>query len=150
MVADMSSPEHLIGTPFQSWVRVLNALRTIIQFLVNTTLPEPDCHGELHPKNIFNIHPDRLHAYQPVQYIWHRAVREYTDGVYGRLPYLPPEAVETGARPNIKCDMDPIKRPEFMYFKDIIGEHAPVRREVQKGYDTGLVDVDPKLLEYQK
>ncbi|GAB5587626.1 hypothetical protein Unana1_02526 [Umbelopsis nana] len=199
-VADMSSIEHVIATPFQSWVRVLNALHIISQYLGNTRRPQPDCHGELHPKNIFNIHPDRLHAYKPRQYIWHRAVREcHTDGVYGRLPYLPPEAVETDARPNIKWDMyaygvlmwqmvsrvvfppdqymnkevyqidavpgvpkwyeqlylscsdrDPSKRPEFMYLKDTICEHAPDGREVQKGYDTGLVDVDPKLLEYQK
>jgi hypothetical protein len=199
-VADMSSIEHVIATPFQSWVRVLSALHTISRYLGNTCCPQPDCHGELHPKNIFNIHPDRLHEYKPRQYIWHRAVREcHTDGVYGRLPYLPPEAVGADVRPNIKWDMyafgilmwqmvsrvvfppdqymnkevyqidavpgvprwyeqlylscldrDPSKRPEFQYLKDTICEHAPDRREVQKGHDTGLVDVDAKLLEYQK
>jgi serine/threonine protein kinase len=64
----------------------------------NPRNPKRQYHGQLHPKNIF--------CNFPVQFIWHRAVRDcLTEGVYGRLPYLPPEAVESNAVSNLKWDI---------------------------------------------
>lgn len=68
--------------------------------------PRPDCHGHLHPKNIFNVVPGPDTEYRSKQYIWHRAVRECQEqDIYGRPPYLPQEAVATDARANLKWDV---------------------------------------------
>jgi hypothetical protein len=47
-------------------------------------------------------------------------------------------------------DEDPSKRPELQYVKATMKERAPETRALQQGYDTGLDDVDLKLLGYQK
>ena len=91
------SLEQELATPLDDWASVVISLRNLLIGLYSPHNPKREYHGQLHPKNIFTF---------PVQFIWHRAVRDsLTDGVYGRLPYLPPEAVEDDMVPNMKWDI---------------------------------------------
>jgi len=93
----MLSLEQEVATPFKDWAIVLFSLRHILTGIFNPHNPKREYHGQIHPKNIFRSHL--------VQYKWHRAVRDcLTDGIYGLLPYLPPEAVEDDAVPSLKWD----------------------------------------------
>lgn len=95
---ETGSLEHELATPFNGWASVLTTLRYILMRTYSPSNPKREYHGQLHPKNIFRS--------LPVQFIWHRAVRDcLTDRVYGRLPYLAPEAVESNAVPNLKWDI---------------------------------------------
>ncbi|KAG2177607.1 hypothetical protein INT44_008119 [Umbelopsis vinacea] len=95
---DTVSLEIELAEPFNGWANVLNHLHVIIRGVYNPRIPRLEYHGQLHPKNIF--------CHSPSQLVWHRAIRDcLTERVYGRLPYLAPEAVESNAVPNLKWDI---------------------------------------------
>ncbi|KAI8582448.1 hypothetical protein K450DRAFT_227223 [Umbelopsis ramanniana AG] len=95
---ETASLEQVLAAPFNGWTDVLVSLKLILIGTYNPRNPKRGYHGQLHPKNIFrNL---------PVQFIWQRAVRDcLTESVYGRLPYLAPEAVERNAVPNLTWDI---------------------------------------------
>lgn len=79
-------------------------------------------------------------AFPPDQYLEQEAYR------IDRVPGVP----EWYEKLYLEClDKDPSNRPELKYVRDMIKSKTADPYAVRDCYDTGLTDVDPKLLEYQ-